>query len=262
MTNISVITLESIDAYPGSRIFKRLIRTFKDDLSRSLEVFDIDYQVREIIIKDSWHLEISLDGEDAFAARNYINLKYGMLLNGTELKSGMLIHKAKVKEPLKMGFGIFFDIGLKERGKDALFSLHEMRRQLINGKKAPSRKIARYFGFCEGFSYPVRVLNINDKGEVFINLDARFSGMMRRWIDDGMDVVFCHGDTKERLHRELKRIFKDKLPVMVDDLGLFDCTITCKKKTDGAGIVSLLGPKLSHVKFSVLNSKMIKKLFI
>ena len=75
-----------------------------------------------------------------------------------------------------------------------------------------------------------------------------------------MERVFCHGETIDNLKRCLTGAKINKENTIVQETGYMDSIITLNKGTNGAGIVALLGPKLSHVQLAVFNPREISKI--
>ncbi|NMC06160.1 MAG: DUF2110 family protein, partial [Candidatus Lokiarchaeota archaeon] len=138
-------------------------------------------------------------------------------------------------------------------GKNALYPLFRMREQLADNKKVPARRIAKLFGFCDGFSYPVVVTGIDEDSKVFVELEKRAVEEFKAWQNDGLDRVMCHGDTKESIEHALVKAGAKKEHFMIQESGFLDCIITCDKRTEGAGLVGLIGPRMSHVTMAVFN---------
>lgn len=227
-------------------------------VKEALDVFDVKHEIHEVVEDRCTRIHVELEGEDEEPAINFLNVKFGVGASIDSVKPGDEIHRAPVVAPGSVGFGVFFDIGLAA-GKQALYPLHRMREQLAGGKSVPSRPLVKAFGFCEGFAMPVVVTRV-EAGKVEVELAARVVDELATWRRDGLDKITCHGEDAEVLERALREKLGVRHHAMVQQAGFLDVVISVDKRTDGAGIVALLGPLFSHVKLAVFNPRRIDKL--
>lgn len=259
MTDISITLLDRVEQSPDRRITRARLDMLKKSITESIDVFDIEHKIEEIKGNNVTWLKVNLRGDDAVAAMNFLKLKHGAKVMLFDVQEGVIIQRAKADASGSTGFGIFFDIGLEN--KHALYPLYRMREQLVNGKKMPARKLAKMFGFCDGFGFPVVVTEIDEQSKVFVELDAHVVEEFATWRDDSLDRVFCHGETKEGIERAIANSGAKKEHIMIQEAGFLDCIITCDARTEGAGIIALIGPSLSHVKLAVFKAAEINKAF-
>lgn len=251
--------LDRVEISRSRNVTRGLVEHLRNRIHQSLEVFKLDYEIREVKRESFIEFVIDLEGTDALAAKNYLNLNFGIQVSKNELEQGTLLRSSKINSPGSVGFGLFFDIGLPS-GKDALYPVYRMREQLTGGKKIPARKIIKAFGFCEGFGLDTRVLDIEKNSKISVELTDDLANLFHSWLNDGLDRVLCHGESLDGIERALEKNKADKKHYMLDNTGLLDTIITCDKNTKGIGLVSLIGPSLSHVKMSVFNPGEIEKL--
>src|SRR5271157_109974 len=257
MTDISMTLLDRVEMDRDRRITRARSDLLKKSITDSIDAFDIEHEVKEIKGNNVTWLQVKLRGEDAVAAANFLKLKHGAKVMLFDVQEGTTIQRAKADASGSTGFGMFFDIGLEN--KHALYPLYRMRDQLTNGKKIPARKLAKMFGFCDGFGFPVLVTEVDEQSKIFVELDARVVDEFATWRDDALDRVLCHGETKEGIERVITSSGAKKEHIMVQEAGFLDCIITCDSRTEGAGIISLIGPALSHVKFAVFKAAEVNK---
>ena len=257
ISEISLTLLDRIEVDRDRRITLARLDLLKKSINESIEAFDIEHTIEEIKASNTIWLKIKLRGEDAVAAANFLKLKHGAKVMQFDVQEGITIQRAKADASGATGFGMFFDIGLEN--KNALYPLYRMREQLATGKKVPARKLAKMFGFCDGFGFPVVVTEINEESKIFVELDSRVADEFATWREDSVDHVLCHGETKEGIERAIANSGAKKEHIMVQEAGFLDCIITCDARTDGKGIVALIGPALSHVKLAVFNAAEVKK---
>nr|MDO8114494.1 DUF2110 family protein [Candidatus Sigynarchaeota archaeon] len=252
MNDISITLLDSVKIDWGRGITSDRLDMLKKSVNDALATFTIEYNIEEIKKENTISLRVTLKGEDAQAARNFLKLKHGARVMLVDLKAGDTAQRGKVDASGSTGFGLFFDVGLEDR--NALYPLYRMREQLTDGKKIPARKLAKLFGFCDDYGLPVTVLEIDDKSRVSVELDQRIVDEFKSWREDGLDRVFCHGASMDNVKKALAKSGAKKEHVMVQETGFLDCIITCDKQTNGTGIITLIGPQLPQAKLAVFNA--------
>ena len=249
--------LDRVETDRDRRITIARLDLLKKSIKDSIDAFDIEHDMAEIKGNNVIWLQVKLRGEDAVAAANFLKLKHGAKVMLVDLQEETTIQRAKADASGATGFGMFFDIGLEN--KHALYPLYRMREQLAIGKKLPARKLVKMFGFCDGFGFPVVVTEINEQSKITIELDAQVVEEFATWREDSVDRVFCHGETKEGIERAIANSGAKREHLMVQEAGFLDCIITCDARTEGKGIIALIGPTLSHVKLAVFNAAEVTK---
>jgi hypothetical protein len=258
MGSITITLLDQVEIDRNREITSIRLALLKKAVQQDIEAFSVKWNIEEVKKGETIAFKVSIAGEDAEAARNFLRLKHGARTTLVDLRDGTPIPRARPDAPDLAGFGIFFDIGLE--GKNALYPLFRMREQLLDNKKQPSRLIAKLFGLCNGFGYPVVVTGIDENSKVFVKLDTRAVDEFKAWQRDGLDRVMCHGDTTEAIERTLLKAGAKKEHFMIQDSGFLDCIVTCDNRTEGAGLVGLIGPRLSHVTMAVFNGPEVAKI--
>jgi hypothetical protein len=251
MSSTTITLLDQVEIDRNREITSARLALLKKAVRQDIEAFNVKWSIEEIKKGESITFKIPIAGEDSEAARNFLRLKHGARTTLVDVRDEQALPRARADAPDSAGFGIFFDIGLE--GKNALYPLFRMREQLLDNKKLPSRRIAKMFGFCDRFSYPVVVTGIDENSKVFVELDPRAVDEFKAWQRDGLDRVICHGDTKEAIERTLVKAGAKKEHFMIQEAGFLDCIVTCDNRTEGAGLVGLIGPHLSHVTMAVFN---------
>ncbi|MFX0099304.1 MAG: DUF2110 family protein [Candidatus Hodarchaeota archaeon] len=259
MEKLKITLLDHVEITRSRNVNKKHVNYLRDGIHQSLEAFELNYEIKEIKKEEFIEIVVDLEGEDAIAARNYLNMNFGLQIPTRELETSTLLHRSKVNTPGSVGFGLFFNIGLSSR-KNALSPVYRMREQLVKGQKVPARKIIKAFGICEGFGFDTKVLKIEDSTKISVELTDENVKLFHSWMNDGLDRIFCHGALMDEIERAFERHKADKRHYMIDNVGFLDNIITCDKNTKGIGLVSLIGPSLSHVKMSVFNPEEIRKL--
>lgn len=253
-----IVLLDRVPHARQARATASRVRELADLVKEALDVFEVTHEIHEVVEGRDTRIHVTLEGEDEEPAINFLNVRFGVGVSLGSVTPGDEIHRARVAAPGKVGFGVFFDIGLDD-GKHALYPLHRMREQLAGGKLVPSRPLVKAFGFCEEFSMPVVVTKV-EAGKVEVELAARVVEELATWRRDGLDKITCHGETAEVLERTLREKLGVRHHAMIQQAGFLDAVISVDKRTDGAGIVALLGPLFSHVKMAVFNPKRIAAL--
>ena len=252
---MSARTFTLLDRVPRgkqARATRAKVQELVSLVAEALDVFEVSSDISEVVEGKYICIKVMLEGEDTIPAMNFLNVKFGVGKEMGAINPGDEIHRARIVAPGGVGFGVFFDIGMGA-GKHALYPLHRMREQLAGGKTIPARPLIKTFGFCEQFSLPV-VVTKTGGGKVEIEMSPRVVEEFTAWRMDGLDRVFCHGEHARVLERALKEKLDVRHHTIAQETGFLDAIITVDKRTDGPGIMSLLGPHFSHVKMAVFNA--------
>jgi hypothetical protein len=261
MESITIRFLDRIVVTRNRRLALAQASLFKKQVRNTLASFGVETSINQVEGDRGYSFVASIKGEsdDVEAARNFLKLKFGIVQPVSLMKAGDRIPKARLNEPGSVGFGVFFDIGA-DTGKNALYPLYRIREQLVEGHEVPARSILKFFGFCSNFGFPVVVTGIEEGTKISVELADEAVTDFKAWVDDGLERVFCHGETGDRLEKLLAASSKGHDHVTVQETGFLDAVLTCDRRTNGAGIVSMIGPRLSHVQMGVFVPESIKKL--
>ena len=203
------------------------------DLLKGLEVPELDLDLEE-----GW-VRVTLSGPDEGVAENLLMRAYGRLPEVREVCVGDPI-RGFITDLGRVGYGIYFKAFLG--GKDALYPLFEMRRQLAGGRKLPARRIAKAYGLVDNLALELRVFRKDEKG-IYVSLSPRQLATLRGWINRRSDVLFVVGATPKQLRRALLRT-GHRGDVRVVRTSFLSHALVCKRGTQARGLIPRLGPHL------------------
>ncbi len=239
------------------KVTRRHSSVLKRAIADELASFEITHDVRAKQSRGMMMFEVEIDGIDAIAASNYLRLRHGGGIEPAGLKLGMAIARARWDRPGSVGFGTFVDIGVA--GSNALYPLYGMRQQLAGGKQHPVKWFEKAFGVCDGFAIDVVLQKISPEGKLFVELSGNLVQELASWRQDGCDRVFCHGETTLMVERALRVAGVNPEHAIIQETAFLDSIITCDDRTDGAGLVALIGRALPHLSMGVFNAREINK---
>ena len=238
---------------------QRTFQEFKDEIVSALE--DLNVTVSSFMLQEGGFVTVSLTGEDEVVATNYLVSLYGKMYDLKEIKEGLNV-RGYICSSGKVGFGVFVDIGIKSPYEiDALLPLYNLRKQLVNDKKIPTREIIDNFGLVDNFPLEITI------EEVSIGLKkikAKFSdGQMEKfnhWIDEGLERLIIIGAFKEEIERVLEKTNHTHDIIEIENLGWMENALSCKFNTSAKGLIPELGRVLPKARFEIFSPSKIKKL--
>lgn len=222
------------------------------------EISKLQVKVVGIDITERGWIQLVLEGEDAEAAKNFLNRKYSSIYKLSELYPDLTC-RGKLVEPTKFGYGIYVDIGLNSEKKDAFIPLYILRRQLLNNIRKPLRKIVDKFALIENFPLELKILNVNQETG---NIDGELSGnqvsMFRRWGNSSFDRIIICGSTRQQVRKAIIKTGHLRDIVSIERLGLLEQTIVCKYGSEAPGMISEIGKFLPKVPMKAFIPKSVK----
>ena len=244
-----------------TKVYTKKTETFSL-LKRNIEndVKDLDVKITSIVFGDDGFISLTLEGEDELAAYNYLGSLYGKNTNLGELKEGDTV-KGYICSSGKVGFGVFVDIGIKEPySVDALLPLFSLRKQLVDGKSIPVRKIIKMFGLIDNFPIEITM----EKVSIGLKkIEARFSDkqveMLEEWKEEGLDKLLIFGAYKDEIISALTKTNHSKDIISIDNLGWMENVITCKFNTNAKGLIPSIGKILYKARFEIFSPSFIRK---
>lgn len=237
---------------------KRVYSHIQSEIEEQIK--DLNVTITSTILDDDGYITIALEGEDEIAASNYIASLFGESKKFGELKEGDII-KGYICSSGKIGFGIFVDIGIKNPYQiDVLIPLFILRKQLVDDKKIPVRKLIDLFGLIDNF--PLEVLlekvSIGTK-KIEGRLSDKQAETFQRWVEDGLEKLFILGTSKETVQEVLKDTKHSKDIIEIETVGWMENVLTCKFNTNAKGLIPRIGKILPRAKFEIFSPAQINK---
>ncbi|WXG40726.1 MAG: DUF2110 family protein [Candidatus Freyarchaeum deiterrae] len=222
------------------------------------EISELQVKIKSIDITERGWIQLVLEGEDAEAAKNFLNHKYGSIYEPGDLHQGLTV-RGKLVEPTKFGYGLYLDVGLNSNKKDAFIPLYILRKQLLNNVKKPLRKIIDKFALIENFPLEVKIVNVNKETR---DIEAELSGnqisMFKGWISSSSDRIMICGSTRQQVRKAIIKSGHLQDILSIERLGLLENAIVCKYGSEAPGIISEIGKFLPRVPMKGFLPKSIK----
>lgn len=196
------------------------VRSFKAFADAEFKGLDVSYGVTV----QNKRFQVTLDGEDAEVCENLLYKEFGKPAVKKEIDSDAeykgLIQKI---EPDQMTVNIGFELPIASGSLEQLGA-------------GSAGQIAARFGMIPYLPVTVRVLP--DGTAVFTKeqIDQWWA-----WKKTSTDRIFVNGATRSQVKAALQRKGHGRDVYGVEKIGLTECVIVCKEKTDGPGIVSSIG---------------------
>ncbi len=201
-------------------------------------------------------VKVRVAGPDEEAAENLLIRLYGRVPSIHEVKEGDEF-RGYLVDVGKVGYGLYFKSFLED--KDALYPLYQMRKQLVDGKKVPTRAIARAYGLMEGLALQLRVIKVEPEG-VSVEISPRQLGLIKSIVYQELEALFVVGATPKELERALLRT-GHKRDVRVRRLSFLSHMLICKRGTQAKGLIPRLGPHLPGAVFSTFIWSKVRDLY-
>ncbi|MHA1306493.1 MAG: DUF2110 family protein [Candidatus Heimdallarchaeota archaeon] len=224
------------------------------------EFRDLTVNIDSMLFNESGFVTIELSGEDEVVACNYLKSFYGESKQFSELKEGDTL-KGFVCSSGKVGFGLFVDIGIKEPyAIDALIPLFNLRKQLAENKKIPTRKIIDIYGLVDNLPLEITIENTSiGLKKIEARLSDKQVEMFSEWVEEGLDKLYILGAFEAEIDDVLYKTKHDKDIIKIEKLGWIEHIITCKFNTSAKGLIPHIGKLLPKAKFEIFAPGVIKR---
>ncbi len=222
------------------------------------EISGLNAEIIQIDVTNRGWVKLVLEGEDAEAAKNFLDHKYGSIYELDSFYPGMVL-KGKLVDPTKFGHGVYVDIGLLSVKKDAFIPLYTLRKQLVNNIRKPLRKITDNFALVENFPLEIKLKNID---KATYNIEAELSesqiNIFEEWIKSSLDRIIICGATRQQVRKAIIKSGHLQDILSIDRLGLLEHAVVCKYGTEAPGMISEIGEFLPKVPMKGFLPKVIK----
>lgn len=208
---------------------------------------------------NNW-MQVTLSGEDEEVAKNLLNREFGFcpttlqnVAEGAVLK-GFVTQLGKSSSELQVDVGVF-----EPKTGIATVQLSQLQKELAESKKAPLKKIAEAWGFCENLPVAVKVTGVvPEENHIEAELAPEQLERFRLWKESLLDRLLVLGASKEQVQLAVQQTGLDRDVVDFEALGMFEHALVCKLGTDAAGLIGALGRRLWKAKFTVFSPNRIE----
>ncbi|MDV0444712.1 hypothetical protein MmiAt1_02480 [Methanimicrococcus sp. At1] len=198
------------------------VRSLKAYVDSEFKELDADFNISVF----NRHFSVEINGEDESVCASMLYEEFGRFLTGKDIEPGSeTVYKAFIKtiEPDKLIISVGFDLEI-------------LSESLVTLGIGSAGQIAARFGMIPYL--PVKIQVLPDKTAVFAKeqIDQWWT-----WKKTSTDRIFVNGATRSQVKAALQKKGHGRDVYGVEKLGLTECVIVCKEKTDGPGIVSSIG---------------------
>ncbi len=228
------------------RIFKNGSRLLRRALENEARGLHVDWQFYS---NYGW-LEVAAKGEDSEAFINLLERKFGHAPREISRVQRWDVLKGFVTASGKVGFGVYVDLGVSEPvRKDALYPLHRMRAQLVDGIAKSCREIVEENALVDYFPLKVLVTEI-DGEKLSVELSDETRELLLYWRKLPFDRVLAIGVGKEQVERAIRSARLHYDVIKVEPLSLGVQCLLCKIGTDAPGIIAKIGGLLGGARLA------------
>lgn len=257
----NVVLLDKIYNIKDEKQLERISSVYLSYLNRIIGGFPSTSISLKKLRNFDQRFEIVIKGPEEVFVHNILKKEVGLIQDYEDLKIGEKL-QGNLKNPGKVGFGIFVDCGIMNPLTDVLISLHSLRKQLCGGNKLPARKIIKVYDFIDNFPVFLKIIEIDkSKKEIYGEFDQRTLDLFKRIVDEKIDAIFISGATKNQIKKAIERKGHFKDVISVKRFGFLEHIALLKEGTQAPGIISRIGPSLRNVKISAMRSDNITELY-
>jgi hypothetical protein len=223
----------------------RLTETVKSHISNLVE--DLDARLARFNVDKRGHITISLEGQDAEFAINYLTKEYGASIPLNHVKEGAIIRGSLI-DVGKVGYGFYVDIAALNNMTyvDALLPLYHVRDQFKI--KKPLRTIAKSLVLVDNLPVDVLITGVDQReGKIEANFAESTLNRFDQWLHDEHERLLVFGANFSMINTALEKTGHIDDIYEIQELGKFEFALRCKRSTRASGIIAAIGPKLRGV---------------
>ncbi|MCL2863136.1 MAG: DUF2110 family protein [Methanimicrococcus sp.] len=218
--------------YGSEEIAVQSLKAYADSEFKSL---DVSYSVSV----QKGRFFVSLDGEDSELCENLLYSQFGRPADKNSAVPGVS-YKGYIQaiEPDSITVNIGFALPVSISSQEALGA-------------GSAGQIAARFGMIPYL--PVTAELSSDSGSLVFTKEQ--IDLWWTWKKSSTDRIFINGATRSQIKAALQKKGHGRDVYGVEKLGLTECVVVCKEKTDGPGIVASVGKLLPSQMGVLIGSK-------
>jgi hypothetical protein len=223
----------------------RLTETVRSHISSLIE--ELDAHLARFNVDKRGHITLSLEGQDAEFAINFLTKEYGASIPLNRVEEGAII-KGSLVDVGKVGYGFYVDIAVINNMAyvDALLPLYQVREQFKI--KKPLRTIAKSLVLVDYLPVDVLISSVNQReGKIEAMLAESTLNRFDEWLHDDHERLLVFGANSSMISTALEKTDHIGDVYEIQELGKFEFALRCKRSTRASGIIAAIGPKLRGV---------------
>jgi hypothetical protein len=208
-------------------------------------------------------IQVSISGQDASVALNYLEGRIGLVPAGLENISrfstvkGRIVGLEKGGNELRVDIGVFFPTTY-----DAVIPLACLQAQLADGRSVSLQKIVELFGLCDDLPFTVKIDAIEgEKGFVDAEVAERQRRQYTEWTESLLDRLVVLGASRAGIEQAVERAGLKRDTINIEPLGGFEYAVVCKLGTDAVGLIPKMGKNLRNARFAVFSPRRVFDFF-
>ncbi len=236
------------------------VKSLKSLLKKELEQLDI--KILNIDFEKDRYAMIKFEGPDEIFAKNYLIERHGTQRNIEEIEIGDKVF-GRFIDVGKVNFGFFVDIGIETstKGIEALYPLFELRNQLFQGKGIALQKIVTAYGIVENLPMFFEITKKQVIGsKIWVKLSEESLQWLESPIKEKKEALIVCGSSRRAIKQALIQTGHFEDIVEIDQCGLLEYRLICKKGTIAEGIIPEIGGFLGRAKIGVQIPKRVRNL--
>ncbi len=258
--SLPVELLEPLNVTPADTKNSPKMQSFLQQIRQDLEDLEVAVSIQKVD-KETRRVTLLLEGTDAQAGRNYIAKQYGATTPFANVKAGMRL-LGVLRDPAKVGFGLFVDAGIIDPSKDVLIPLRVIRAQIAKEKTLPLRPMARTLGLVEGYPLGLEITYANPKiGKIEASFSPAQVDSFRDWLRAKNERVLFAGATRQHVKNALKQTGHEVDVLALERQGLQAGYVVLKSGTQAPGIIHAIGSLLPEARLGAYNPSQWTQLF-
>lgn len=200
----------------------------------------------DFALEGQW-LKVRARGEDTEAFLNLLREDLGEAPVSRRNLERWDIVKGFVSGAGRIGYGVYLDIGINDPSpKDALFPLHRMRAQLVDGLPLSAREILEQNALID--YVPLKLIVTEFDGEnISVEMEDEARERIVSWRRYPFDRVVVVGADRGDVKNAVKVSGLQGDVIEVESLALFVQCLICKIGTDAPGVIAKVGNRLRGV---------------
>jgi len=223
----------------------RLTETVKSHISSLIE--ELDARLARFNIDKRGHITLSIEGQDAEFAINFLTKEYGASIPLDRVKEGTILRGSLV-DVGKVGYGFYVDIAALNNMTyvDALLPLYQVREQFKI--KKPLRTIAKSLILVDNLPVDILITGVDQReGKIEATFAESTLNRFDEWLHDDHERLLVFGANSSMIDIALKKTGHIDDIYETHELGKFEFALRCKRSTRASGILAAIGPKLRGI---------------
>jgi len=244
---LAVLTIPvKVYAGPERKIIARLV----SHIERLCE--DLKVVLASAVLTDRKWVRIEVSGEDQEFTIELLKRELGTAIDSFEnLVEGSVI-TGRIVDSGKIGYGLYVETGSSQVG-DALYPLHEMRRQLAGERKLSAKSIISTFCLYDNLPVEVRIDKLDrSTRKIWVSLTQRQMEILKRPSNDHLERLIVLGATRSAVVRSLVRSSHTQDIIEIETLGFLEHRMVCKAGTQARGLIPEVGLFLRQARLFVM----------